>query len=428
MEFISATVSTSYRVVVVANGYSDRDLERFVLEPAKRAGRTEFMRDRARVIHSASLRRLGAKTQVAVPGENDFQRTRLTHSLEVAQIGRELGDSLGADPDLLDTACLAHDLGHPPFGHNGESALAQIATSCGGFEGNAQSFRLLTRLEAKTMDSDGRSVGLNLTRASLDAVTKYPWPHAINPPKFGVYDDDLEIFLWMREGAPDSARCIEAQIMDWSDDVSYSAHDVEDALVAGQIDVSHFSKDLPLLHKVMLNDYGVDATEADAAAALERLQKLSCWPSHYDGTHRSLARLKDFASQLIGRFILSAEMETRKVHGDKPLVRYGADLEVPLEQRIEVGLLKSITGHYIIGTPIAQERYRKQRIIITELVEMVLASAPVCLDSIFLGDWDRATTDAARLRVVIDQIASLTDPGAYALHARLRARLRARID
>ena len=404
-------------------GYSDRDLERFVHEPAKRAGRTEFMRDRARVIHSASLRRLGAKTQVAVPGENDFQRTRLTHSLEVAQIGRELGDSLGADPDLLDMSCLAHDLGHPPFGHNGESALAQLATSCGGFEGNAQSFRLLTRLEAKTLDGNDHSVGLNLTRASLDAVTKYPWTNSINSRKFGVYDDDLEIFHWMREGAPDSRLCIEAQIMDWSDDVSYSVHDLEDALVAGQIDVSQFSQDLPLLHAVMVKDYGVHVTEEDAAAALSRLQKLSCWPTHYDGTHRSLARLKDFASQLIGRFILSAEIETRKIHGDKPLARYGADLEVPHEQRIEVGLLKSVTGHYLINAPIAQERYRKQRVVIAELVEMTLACAPDALDLTFLIDWDGATTDAARLRVVIDQIASLTDPGAYALHAHLRSQI-----
>ena len=107
--------------------YSAFDQERFLDEPAKRAGRTEFMRDRARVIHSASLRRLAAKTQVAVPWENDFQRTRLSHSLECAQIGRELGESLGADPDLQDTACLSHDLGHPPFGHNGEEALAEIA-------------------------------------------------------------------------------------------------------------------------------------------------------------------------------------------------------------------------------------------------------------------------------------------------------------
>jgi dGTPase len=405
------------------NAYSDHDLERFVAEPAKRSGRTEFMRDRARVIHSASLRRLGAKTQVAVPGENDFQRTRLTHSLEVAQIGRELGDSLGADPDLLDSSCLAHDLGHPPFGHNGESALAELSLSCGGFEGNAQSFRILTRLEAKTIDISGRSVGLNLTRASLDAVTKYPWSNLLNLRKYGVYEDDLEIFNWMREGAQDTRRCIEAQIMDWSDDVSYSVHDLEDALVAGQIDVSQFLKDLPLLHQVMRNDYGVDATIDEAAAALERLQKLSCWPTHFDGTHRSLARLKDFASQLIGRFVLSAELETRKLHGDAPLVRYGADLEVPREQRVEVGLLKSVTGQYLINAPLAQERYRKQRIVIAEIVEMSLAYSPAFLDPIFLADWEMAPTDGARLRVIIDQIASLTDPGAYSLHARLRSKI-----
>ena len=407
--------------MIEVGDYSESDLERYVYEPAKRAGRTEFMRDRARVIHSASLRRLGAKTQVAVPGENDFQRTRLTHSLEVAQIGRELGDSLGADPDLLDTSCLSHDLGHPPFGHNGEGALAVLAESCGGFEGNAQSFRLLTRLEAKTLSPEGRSVGLNLSRASLDAVTKYPWGKSDGVRKFGVYEDDLEIFTWMRNSTSEKRRCIEAQIMDWSDDVSYSVHDLEDALVANQVTVADFEKDLPLLHEVMRADYGIDVSEGDARDALERLQQLSCWPAHYDGTHKSLARLKDLTSQLIGRFVLSAELETRKVHGNKKLTRYSADLEVPMEQRIEVGLLKSVAGHYLISAPFAQERYARQRVVITELVEALFASAPHVLDSIFLEDWHRATTDPQRLRVVIDQVASLTDPGAYALHARLIA-------
>ena len=409
--------------MAVVNGYSNHDLERFVSEPAKRAGRTEFMRDRARVIHSASLRRLGAKTQVAVPWENDFQRTRLSHSLEVAQIGRELGDSLGADPDLLDTACLAHDLGHPPFGHNGESALAHIAQSAGGFEGNAQSFRLLTRLEAKTFDHQGRSVGLNLTRASLDAVTKYPWQQRNGQIKYGVYAEDLEIFEWMRQGTPAQRRCIEAQIMDWSDDVSYCVHDLEDALVAGQVSVTDFNEDLPLLHEVMVRDYDVDASESDARAALGRLQKLSCWPSYYDGTHKGLARIKDFTSQLIGRFVLSAELETRAVHGGDGLVRYNANLEVPREQRIEVGLLKSVAGLYLIGTPLAQDRYAKQRVVISDLVEMLMASAPATLDSIFLADWEIAENEHQRLRVVVDQVASLTDPAAYILHARLTAQI-----
>ena len=401
--------------------YSDRDNERFLNEPAKRAGRTEFMRDRARVIHSASLRRLAAKTQVAVPWENDFQRTRLSHSLECAQIGRELGESLGADPDLLDTACLAHDLGHPPFGHNGEEALASIAADFGGFEGNAQSFRLLVRLEAKTIDSDGKSVGLNLTRASLDGATKYPWPRSQNPRKFGVYDDDVEVFNWMRTGAPVDKKCIEAQIMDWSDDCAYSVHDLEDAIFANQISVKNFDTDFEELYTVMIRDYGSDATQQEAIDAHKRLSALSAWPHYYDGTHRSLARLKDSTSQLIGRFVLAAELETRKIHGDGPLSRYSADLEIPREQIIEVDFLKAIAGHYLINAAHSQDRYAKQQLIVSELVEMLRARAPQELDSFFLKSWNEAGDEIARMRVIIDQVAALTDPGAYALHARLLA-------
>ena len=405
-----------------SSNYSAQDQERFLDEPAKRPGRTEFMRDRARVIHSAALRRLAAKTQVAVPWENDFQRTRLSHSLECAQIGRELGESLGADPDLLETACLSHDMGHPPFGHNGEEALAEVAAPCGGFEGNAQSFRLLTRIEAKTVDGNGKSLGLNLTRASLDAATKYPWPRAENPRKFGVYDDDTEIFNWVREGAPVGRKCIEAQIMDWSDDCAYSVHDLEDAIFAGQVSVSNFDNDFDILYTEMVDGYKSDATKDEVAAALTRLQNLSCWPATFDRTHRALARLKDTTSQLIGRFVLAAELETRKVHGDGPLTRYSANLEIPREQKIEVDFLKAVAGHYLINAAASQERYAKQQVVIHELVEMLFEAAPNELDPIFEDDWKIATSDSERLRVVVDQIASLTDPGAYALHAHLSKR------
>jgi len=400
-------------------GYSDFDRARFLDEPAKRGGRTEFARDRARIIHSFALRRLAAKTQVAVPWATDFPRTRLSHSLECAQVGRELGAALGADPDLMEGACLAHDIGHPPFGHNGEEALNLIAQSCGGFEGNAQSLRLLIRLEAKTVLPDGKSIGLNLTRASLDAATKYPWTRSVNAKKFGVYEDDLEIFNWYRQGVDSGKSSMEAQIMDWSDDIAYSVHDLEDSLVSGQIKLDQLSDDLPKLFTVAKQMYLADITESEMQSALDSLQKLSCWPRYYDGTHRSLARLKDLASQLVGRFAQAAEVATQEKYGDGDLTRYNANLVVPRAQRVEVALLKSMAGHYVINATDSQIRYAEQQKILTQLVDAILASAPDTLESFFLQDWQRAQTDQARLRVVIDQVASLTDPGALTLHNRL---------
>ncbi|MGH8868988.1 MAG: deoxyguanosinetriphosphate triphosphohydrolase [Actinomycetes bacterium] len=406
-------------------GYAERDLARWVDEHGKAAERTAFARDRARVLHSAGLRRLAATTQVVVPHESDFPRTRLTHSLECAQVGRELGEFLGCDPDLVETACLAHDLGHPPFGHNGETALDEVAAGCGGFEGNAQSLRILTRLEAKAFAADGRSVGLNLTRATLDAATKYPWPRedprSAGGRKYGVYEDDLDVLAWARAGAPDARRCLEAQVMDWADDVAYSVHDLEDALHSGHLSPARLrdpDESSALLEETRTR-YAPQASAAALEQALERLLSLSYWPSAYDRSHRALAALKNATSQLIGRFCGAAQMATRAEFGDGPLARYDADLVVPEGTVLECAVLKGVTARYVMAREGVAELQRRQRTLVAELAEALLAQAPGCLDPVFAPAFADAADDAARLRVVVDQVASLTDPSAEVWHARL---------
>jgi dGTPase len=345
--------------------YDDDARARFVDEPPKRPGRTAFERDRARVVHSSALRRLGAKTQVVGPAEaeSDFPRTRLTHSLECAQVGRELGATLGCDPDLVETACLAHDLGHPPFGHNGEAALDQAAKAIGGFEGNAQSFRLLTRLEAKTVTDDGRSAGLNLTRASLDAATKYPWGKRYGDSKFGVYG--------------------------WRD-----------------------------VLPVVVEYYLPDAGPAELEAGIHSLTSLPCWPAAHDGSLNSLAALKNLTSQLIGRFCQAAEAATREAYGRAPLTRYDADLVVPRASRVECALLKGVTAHYVMNREGVSAIHSRQRALLLELVEQLYVSDGLALEPLFRTPWAAAPDDAARLRVAVDQVASLTDTSAVIWHRR----------
>ncbi|MCI0383312.1 deoxyguanosinetriphosphate triphosphohydrolase [Streptomyces sp. CNQ085] len=419
-------------------GYDGTALERWVPEPDKRPGRTAFQRDRARVLHSAALRRLAGKTQVVTPDAaagawDATPRTRLTHSLECAQVGRELGAALGCDPDLVETACLAHDLGHPPFGHNGERVLDEIAGPCGGFEGNAQSLRLLSRLEPKRFagpaggDGPQFRVGLNLTRAALDAATKYPWPRGGHPAgpgpgKFGVYEDDLPVFEWFRCGAPEHGQCFEAQVMDWSDDVAYSVHDVEDGLHAGHLDPNLLlaEPERREVFAVAAARYAPPGTEeAELAEALDRLLDQEWWPHGYDGTAVAQARLKDATSQLIGRFCLAAEGATRAAYGPGRLTRYGARLVVPRAARLECDVLKAVADRYVMQRP-DQERLRgEQREVLDGLALALAARAPDGLDPQFRALFSEAGDDRARLRAIVDQIASLTDASARRLHARL---------
>jgi dGTPase len=437
-------------------GYDSHATARRAAEPAKTAPpaayqRGPFVRDRARVLHSSALRRLAAKTQVVEVGSGDFPRTRLTHSLECAQIGRELGAVLGCDPDLVDAACLAHDLGHPPFGHNGEMALAEVSASCGGFEGNAQSLRLLTRLEAKVAGA-----GLNLTRATLDATLKYPWPAprdqvqhlpggaqhrpgdtpeptaARHPPllasdagpaKFGYYGEDEASFSWIREGAPGGRLCLEAQVMDWADDVAYSVHDLEDGLHAGHITTAALRD--PAERRVVAELAEArycrpgSATVAELVAAFDRLLALPYWPSAFDGGPGSLVALKHLTSELIARLCGAAQEATLAAAGGGPLTRYAANLVVPRPQRLECALLKAVTAQYVMSRDGVAALQTRQRELIAELAAAVQAGAPATLDLTLRPAYLAAESDAGRLRVVVDQIASLTDTSAMAWHDRL---------
>ncbi|WP_433228938.1 deoxyguanosinetriphosphate triphosphohydrolase family protein [Micromonospora sp. CA-248260] len=442
------------------------DAQRWVEETPKDTGhgRSPYERDRARVLHSAAFRRLAAKTQVHVAGTDDFLRTRLTHSLEVAQIAREMGARLGCDPDLVDTAGLAHDLGHPPFGHNGEDTLDGLAASCGGFEGNAQTLRVLTRLEAKVLAPDGSPAGLNLTRAALDAVSKYPWPRRPGLRKFGAYGDDRPVFDWLRAGTPATSavdpaaadplavgpaaadplavgsgadrrgrpavdpfagarRCLEAQVMDWADDVAYSVHDVEDGIHGGYVSLRPLLND-PDERAALCVDvaavYSGESPDDLGGVLVELLADPVLTPlAGYDGSHRAQVALKATTSVLTGRFVATVVGATRDRFGPGPHHRYAADLVVPRRIRAQCALLKGIAWRYVMCRPDARTRYDRQRDVLTELVTVLVDRAPDALDPVFAPLWRQAGDDPARLRVIIDQVASLTDPAALTWHTHL---------
>jgi dGTPase len=333
--------------------YDEADRARLVDEPDHRKGRTAFQRDRARVLHSGALRRLAGKTQVVEPGSTSVPRTRLTHSLECAQIGREMGLSLGCDADLV------------------------------------------------------------------DAATKYPWPKRAGTSKYGVYDDDLEVFAWIRSGAPEGRRCLETQVMDWADDVAYSVHDLEDGVVAGLIDLARLREagERATVAELAARHYS-PAGAAALEAAFDALVAEPWWPTAYDGTAGAQVALKEATSALIGRFCRAAEHATRDRYGDASLSRYDADLVVPEAVRLECAALKAVTACYVMDRPGVRAVQERERAVVVRLVELLTEQADL-LEPVHAEAWRAAADDAGRLRAVVDQVAGLTDGAAAALHARL---------
>lgn len=416
--------------------YSEHDQQRRLPDRPKTLGlpgavvdgRDSFDRDRARVLHSAALRRLADKTQVVGPGSGDTPRTRLTHSLEVAQIARGIGKTLGADPDLTELAGLSHDIGHPPYGHNGERALDEAAADCGGFEGNAQTLRILARLEPKVLaDAAGTtgaagtagtapvSYGLNLTRASLDAACKYPWgpvdEQGNKRAKYSAYAEDVETLEWIREGAPEGRKCLEAQIMDWSDDVAYSVHDVEDGILSGRID---FGVLWDLVELAALAEKGArvfGGTPEELLEAADRLRGMALVSraADFGGSMQDLAALKAMTSELVSRFVTAAVTGTRQQFGEEALGRYAADLVIPEPVQAEVTLLKSVAVLYVMDESRHLANQQRQRERIFRVTDYLWRGGSGALDPMFSSWFDAAASDREARRVVIDQVASLTE-------------------
>jgi dGTPase len=373
------------------------------------------------------------ETQIARAGEADVFHTRLAHTLKVAQVGRRLAEfviarqtptaiTLGVDAEVVEAACLAHDLGHPPFGHLGEETLNDLVLGDGdddGFEGNAQSLRILSKLAVRFTACDG----LDLTRATLAACIKYPWRrdanHSVKPRKWGYYGIDQAEFQFARNGSALETKTAEAELMDWADDIAYSVHDIEDfhrcQLIPWKSIFSEAGRD-KLVAAVTQGRTARRGEKANLRAAHSHLvdfvtglvgEKLY---EPYEATKEQRQIIRLVTSQLIGRYVTSVRLCVP--HGDQSC------LEVSEDIKSEVAILKQITRQYVTTIPALAGQQHGQRKLLMELFEDLLTPGsekylPKRISHLLVADHSRA-------RRVADCIGGLTESETVALHHRLR--------
>jgi dGTPase len=388
--------------------------------------RSPARKDKDRIIYTSAFRRLAEVTQVASPTDAHVFHNRLTHSLQVAQVGRSLAEKLrqnqqecdeigGIDPDTVEAACLAHDLGHPPFGHTAEEELNQlIGADGGGFEGNAQSFRIVTTLAFKST----KHSGLDLTAGTLAAVLKYPWLYGQNKKKvnkWGAYSSEVADFKFARTVCPRDrpARSPEAALMDWADDVTYSVHDLEDFFRAGRIPVhlmarageslerNHFFDDVYRRHSGD-KDFAKRAVLEEAFGNILAMFWRIYEP--YSGTKDHRSRLRYFTSQLIHRYVNGVRIDAGK-----------KSIEINPEYEKEVAILKELTWTYVIEAPNQGLLREGQRSVIRRLFEVysdaiVSRKAWTIFPTYYREELEATTSTAQRKRIVVDLIAGMTEP------------------
>jgi len=390
--------------------------------------RRPAQRDRDRIIYTSAFRRLAQVSQVASPADAHVFHNRLTHSLQVAQVGRSLAERLrqdesacqlvgGIDPETVEAACLAHDLGHPPFGHTGEEQLNRLVGSMpGGFEGNAQSFRIVTKLAFKSP----KHAGLDLTAATLAAILKYPWVKGTNPKqkkKWGAYSSERVDFTFARKicGSGKFNPSPEAALMDWADDVTYSVHDVEDFFRAGKIPVHLLARANENAERRRFFDdvYRRRAKSKDfpTRPVLEEAFENTLgmyWRIYepYSGTKDHRSRLRFFTSKLIHRYINAVTLDTRK-----------KTINIDDEYAKEVKILKELTWTYVIESPSLALQRQGHREVISRLFEVYADAADSESErSIFppyyREEIEKANSTTKRTRLVCDLIAGMTEPEA----------------
>lgn len=405
--------------------------------------RTPTQHDRDRILYSSAFRRLAGITQVASPTELQPVHNRLTHSLKVAQVGRNLAATLltqiadhelieaagGLDPDVVEAASLAHDLGHPPFGHVAETALDELLLehdpASGGFNGNAQSFRIITYLAVRYPEERG----LNLTRATLNAVLKYPWLRHAKPglrrEKWGAYDTEESTFSWCRRQTPllHDGRTLEATLMDWADDITYAVHDVEDFFRAGLIPLDRFATDPRESQRFLDAAMGTTgATGAEAELLVNAFGSSGVGvlglPGPFTGRREDRAALRSWTSRLIGRYVNSSAWLN---------VRPGGRLFLAIDPQLqaEVRILKELTWHYVIGSPALVAQRYGQRQLIRGLFETFTNASTSARDRIIFPEFHRdeleraGSDDRAVKRIVADLISGMSESQAVAVHCRL---------